>query len=330
MRKPFVVTGLALVTVISSITAIVIAGDEGEREIIRDSGVETLKQKLLETYDTSDARIDLGALMAPGVDKDGIPALTDPKRVPVASASWQPEDRIVEVVIGGEAVGYPIKILNFHEIANDTVGGVPIAATYCPLCDSASVIKRTLGEGESARVLEFGVSGLLYNSNVVMYERGSMGLWSQVYMQAVTGPDAGKTLGHIPVRVVSFAAFAKAHPEGEVLSDETGHQRNYSQNPYERYFSSPNMIFHEFEYDDRLPSKELGVGVLIGERAIFVTAASAKDGAVRIKTDSGDVVISATEAGVSVDEAPEGVRTMQTFYHSWAAFHPKTEIHKAE
>jgi hypothetical protein len=230
-------------------------------------------------------------------------------------------------------VAYPINVLNHHEIANDVVGGVPIAATYCPLCDSASVVKRTIDEGDKQRVLEFGVSGFLYNSNVVMYERGSMGLWSQVYMQAVSGPDAGKTLGHVPVRVVSFGAFAHAHPEGEVLSGDTGYQRNYNANPYERYFSAPNMIFHDFEYDDRLPAKALGVGLLIGDRAVFVpaaAAAAAAEGAVHLDTEQGEVVVSATEAGVSVDASPEGVRSMQTFYHSWAAFHPETEIYGQE
>ena len=323
MRTSVFVSGLIVAAGVSSV---VVGGGEDEREIVRESGSASIKQELLETYDTSDARIDLEKLMAPGVAKDGIPALTDPERVPVEEANWAPADRIIEVVIGGTAVGYPINVLNFHEIANDTVGGVPIAATYCPLCDSAAVVNRTLGEGEDARTLEFGVSGFLYNSNVVMYERGSMGLWSQVYMQAVSGQDAGKTLEHLPVRIVSFEAFALAHPDGEVLSDNTGHTRDYSANPYERYFSSPNMIFHAFDFDDRLPSKELGVGVLIGERAVFVTAASAMGNPVRIKTDAGDVVISASAAGVSVDASPEGVRTLQTFYHSWAAFHPETEI----
>jgi len=289
---------------------------------------QKFKQALLANYDLSNPKIDIDKLFAPGVGKDGIPALTYPRRDKAASAGFPtPDGRVIAVEINGEAVAYPLLILDRHEIVNDRVGGVPIAATYCPLCDSVAVFKRTITDSNgTTRELEFGVSGFLYNSNVVMYERSTNGLWSQVLMAAVTGPDAGRSLEYLPVRVMSFKQFLKDYPEGEVLSTKTGYGVGYTFNPYKRYFADPNYIFHKFKFDDRLPPKTLGVGILAGDKAWFVEARSAFKGPVNVKTPKGDVVVVADEAGVRVVDQPKGVATIQTFYHSWSAFHPGTAI----
>lgn len=287
-----------------------------------------MKERLLELYDLSDPRIDLDKLVAPGVWQDGIPPLTNPERVPVAKAEYPaPTGRVIEVVINGNAVAYPLGILNFHEIANDTVGGEPIAATYCPLCDSASVISRTIDVDGATQTLEFGVSGFLYNSNVVMYEKTTNALWSQVLMQAVTGPHAGRSVAHYPVRVISFMEFKAAHPKGEVLTTNTGHERPYDTNHYQAYLDDPDRVFPGFDFhDDRLPIKELGVGVVVGGDAYFIPSSAAQDNPVTFSTPLGEVVIKADEAGMQVIKTPEGARTIQTFWHSWAAFHPETLI----
>lgn len=290
---------------------------------------------LLDNYDLHGALVDTDKMLAPGVPKDGIPALTDPTRVPVADADYPPDDswRVVEVVVGGKAAAYPLRIMNYHEIVNDTLGGVPIAVTYCPLCDSVSVFDRRLPahEGDTdakPRVLEFGVSGLLLNSNVVMYERTTMGLWSQVAMHAITGPDAGRTLTSLPVRVETLGLFKRRHPDGTVMSPKTGYEdsRDYAINPYQRYFDSPDSVFHRFDYDNRLPPKALGMGILAGDHAYFVRADATFDAPITVATPNGDVTVVGDEAGVRIESLPEGVRAMQTYYHSWDAFHPKTEI----
>ncbi len=281
------------------------------------------KQKLLEGYDLSDARFDPDEAMAPGVAKDGIPALTGPNRTLIP----RPDDRVIEVEIGSTAVAYPINILNWHEIINDEIEGVPIAVTYCPLCDSVAVFDRRLEEEDGGTVvLEFGVSGLLLNSNVVMYERTTNGLWSQVKMEAISGPHSGRTLRHLPVKVISFSDFWAAHPDGQLVSTDTGHSRDYAQNRYEGYLKNPTQEFQEFDYDDRLPPKELGLGIVAGDETIFVRASEAFGRELSVQTELGVVRVIADEAGLRVVEAPADVRTVQTFYHSFSAFHRGARI----
>ena len=287
------------------------------------------RQDLLKQFDTSNPQIDLDDLRPGGPRKDGIPALTKPERMPARHASYPKDNaRVIEVAVGDQAVAYPIWILNWHEIINDTVGGVPVAVTYCPLCDSAAVMDRRLTPKPDADpiVLEFGVSGFLLNSNVVMYERNTDALWSQVYMQAITGPHAGRSLKYLPARVVSFKDFKARHPHGEVLTKNTGYDRPYDGPAYERYFADPDRVFYKFDYDDRLPPKTLGMGIKAGDLVVFVRADAAIEKPITVETPLGRVVVTANEFGLQLEKAPEGVSSIQTFYHSWSAFYPKTTI----
>jgi len=315
---------LLTVVAIGSVIAIGLSADVDAQPV----PPQTMKAQLLDLYDLSNPQIDIDKIIAPGVWQDGIPPLTNPERVAVADADYPaPTGRVIEVVINGEAVAYPIGILNFHEIANDTVGGEPIAVTYCPLCDSVAVISRNIEVDGTSQTLEFGVSGFLYNSNVVMYEKTTNALWSQVLMEAVTGPHAGRSLKHYPARVIPFSEFNMLHPRGEVLTTNTGHDRDYRSNPYQRYFDDPDRVFGGFEFtDERLANKTLGMGVVVGDNAYFIPQSAARKGPITIETDAGEVKISADEAGMQAVTVPDGARTIQTFWHSWAAFHPKTTI----
>ncbi len=279
--------------------------------------------------------------------RDAIPALTDPKTEPADKAEWLPDDaRIIEIVVGVDVLGVPLRVLDWHEIVNTTLGGEPIAATYCPLCDSAAVFSRRVtppspngaaGDGSGSRpssapapiVLEFGVSGALYNSNVLMYDRKDMGLWSQLGMHALSGPLAGTALEMLPVEVVSFAAFKEAHPGAMIVSRDTGHDRDYSRSPYETYFKDEGLMVPVAGMGEALPRKTLGVGIAVGEgdqaKSWFVPSGAIGD-ARTIDTPAGAVVLTTSEAGVAVTSAPRGVRTAQTFYYSWSAFYPKTIV----
>ena len=260
--------------------------------------------------------------------RDAIPALTDPKRQKVSDASWLTDDaRILVVSVNNEVLGVPLSVLDWHEIVNTTVGGEPIAATYCPLCDSATVFNRRVdvpGEDEPV-VLEFGVSGALYNSNVLMYDRKDRGLWSQLAMGAVSGPLAGTKLTMLPVEMVPLSTFKLRHPKAQIVSNETGHQRNYGQSPYTRYFASDGLMVPVEGVGDAMERKTLGVGVAMDGHAWFVPRDAIKDG-YTLDTPAGPVKMTATEAGVAVESAPEGVRTAQTFYYSWSAFYPDTKV----
>ena len=289
-----------------------------------------MKKLLMNTFDMSNAIIDVDKLMAPGVPKDGIPALNNPEKTAAVSASFPTMDgRVISVEINGEAVAYPIGILNFHEAANDVVGGVPIVVMYCPLCDSAAVADRRVTTKDGKKMtLEFGISGFLYNSNMVMYDKASNGIWSQVYMRAMTGPIAGTRLTLLPMRVEPFSKFIAAHPNGKVLTTNTGYDRPYDRNPYQGYFDDPNAIFQQFGWRDDLPLKTLGAGIAAGDEAIFVTTAALDehDGIMTIKTHLGDVTVEHTNAGIATVVDVQGVNIMQAYWHSWSAFHPKTRV----
>lgn len=278
-----------------------------------------------------DDEYDLSGLTIPREEihtllpRDAIPALTDPHRQSASEAEWLADDaRIISVTVGDETLGVPLAVLDWHEVVNTTVGGQPIAATYCPLCDSATVFSRRVGD----EVLEFGVSGALYNSNVLMYDRTGNGLWSQLAMEAVSGPRAGTALDMLPVRLVPFARFRETRPDAEIVSDQTGHQRSYGgDSPYDWYFADDRLLVPVRGMGDALPRKTLGVGIEAAGDAWFVPADALDAGAERIiNTQLGAVRVTKTDAGVRVVDAPDAARTAQTFYYSWSAFFPGTEV----
>ena len=264
--------------------------------------------------------------------RDAIPALVDPEWIPVSEAAYlEPTDRLIAVTVNGETLGVPLNILIWHEIVNATVGGVPIAATYCPLCDSATAFERTLraepGEDEAdPDTLVFGVSGALYNSNVLMYDQSTEGLWSQLALECVSGPYVGRRLPHLPARVLTLAEFERRHPKSPVVSNETGHSRDYENLPYQGFFADAEALLVPVRgIGEALPKKTLGIGILTDAGSWFVPA-GAIDGERTIETDAGPVVLRRSEGSLEVVSAAESVRTAQTFYYSWSAFRPQTTV----
>jgi peroxiredoxin len=265
--------------------------------------------------------------------RDAIPALTNPEMESVHSAKWLPGDaRIIAVTVGDETIGVPLIVMDRHEIVNMTVGGRPIAVTYCPLCDSAAVFSREIaprGKQGVAKpiVLEFGVSGALFNSNVLMYDQRDKALWSQLGMRAVSGPLAGTTLESLPVQVVSFSQFDRTHPLARIVSRKTGHELDYSVSPYCGYMQSEELKVPVAQMGSALPRKTQGMGVASDTESWFVPATAIAD-AFTLQTPLGDVRLTKTSAGVAVVEVPKGLRTAQTFYYSWSAFYPMTQVIK--
>ena len=183
------------------------------------------------------------------VPPDAIPALEDPAFEPAAEVEWLAGvEPVVALEVNGDARAYPLRIMTWHELVNGTVGGVPVTVSYCPLCNSAVTYDRRLGD----RILDFGTSGALYNSALVMYDRQTESLWSHYTGQAVAGHLAGAELNFIPAQTVSFEAFLASHPDGHVLSLDTGHFRRYGQNPYEFYDSNNRPFLFSGALDDRL------------------------------------------------------------------------------
>jgi hypothetical protein len=219
----------------------------------------------LRQFDTDHSKhnIDLSTLMSGGPPKDGIPSIDNPSFVSVEAASnWvAPEEPVIFLEHKGSARAYPLQILTHHEIVNDRIAGTPVAVTFCPLCYSALVFKRTL-DGEP---VEFGVSGLLRNSDLVMYDRKTETLWQQFTGEAIVGDRTGQTLEQLPSQILSFRQFAEAHPEGKVLSRDTGYNRPYGRNPYAGYDDIDKKPFaFRGPVDDRLPPMAKVVAVSVG------------------------------------------------------------------
>ena len=188
-----------------------------------------------------------------GPPPDGIPAIDDPVFEPVGAVDWLADvEPVLALEIDGEARAYPIQVMTWHELVNDTIGEVPVTVSFCPLCNSALAYDRRLDE----RVLDFGTSGLLYNSSLVMYDRQTETLWTHFDGRAVVGTLTGAQLDTFPVATVSWDDFRTSHPDGVVLSRDTGFSRSYGRNPYVGYDDvTTNPFLFTGEHDGRLPPK---------------------------------------------------------------------------
>jgi hypothetical protein len=172
-------------------------------------------------------------ILSGGPPKDGIPAIDNPQFVSIAAADeWlKPNEPVILIEASGEARAYPIQILMWHEIVNDTVGGMPVTVTFCPLCNTAIAFERTI----AGRVLDFGTTGRLRFSNLIMYDRQTETWWQQATGAAIAGELTAMQLVFRPAAIIAWSDFKAAHPSGKVLSRETGFQRAYGQNPYTGY-----------------------------------------------------------------------------------------------
>ncbi len=292
------------------------------------SQVTQVQQRQPPSFDLSDLSIPAAEIRGGGPPKDGIPAITSPQTVAAADARFlKASDRVVGVALNGQARAYPISILTQHEIVNDKLGETPIAVTYCPLCDSVIVFDRTTDNG----VKEFGVSGLLYNSNVLMYDRSEKeSLWSQMKMEGVWGPAKGIKLQTLPMELTSWNAWQSKHPETDVMSTELGFQRDYRKNPYTRYFKQPGLMFPAMPQNASLPLKERVIAVWDDTDSIVVPTScfQGKSGTalVAVNGEQVEVAFDASTDSLSVIDAGEGVQWANTFWFAWYAFHPSTKI----
>jgi Protein of unknown function (DUF3179) len=202
--------------------------------------------------------VPLDQIVSGGPPPDGIPSIDSPKFVSVDDGNkfLKDSDKVLGININSDIRVYPLQILVWHEIVNDNVGGIPVAVTYCPLCFSNQVFKRTLNQ----TVLEFGTSGKLYNSNLVMYDRTSKSLWSQALGEGILGKYAGIKLDRIPFDVVYWKDWKQLYPNSKVLSRDTGSDRPYGADPYGDYYTNPEILFPISNKDDRLGLKEVVVG----------------------------------------------------------------------
>ncbi len=291
--------------------------------------------------DFSNVRVDLSSIRSGGPPKDGIPSIDKPEFTTVGQAAMKGlagREPVVSVVVGDDARAYPLRILMWHEIVNDTVGGMPVSVTYCPLCNSAVVFDRRLGE----RVLDFGTTGKLRHSDLVMYDRQTETWWQQFLGLGIVGELAGRKLKRLPMRVESFERYAGRYPGGKVQVPSREGIRQYGRNPYYRYDSRSRPYFDVGSLPPGVPPLERVV--VIGEQAWTfsllrekgrVTAgayvitwekgqASALDSAVIAEgRDIGNVVVQRKGARGQWQDAVHDV----SFAFAFHAFHPDGKIH---
>ena len=283
----------------------------------------TLNGFVLDGSSVSPAEIRRG-----GPPRDGIPALDDPPSVPATGADWPDEARVVGVEIAGQARAYPIAILNWHELANDRLGGRPILVSFCPLCGTAMVFDRRVG----GRTLRFGVSGLLYQSDLLMFDRETESLWSQISAVAVTGAQRDERLALLRARTTSWGAWRARYPDSTILSRETGHRRDYGRTPYAGYEQS-RQIYFPAPLDSRYHPKMRVVGLRLADgtaRAYPAEEIRRSGGRVRDRFAGHDVLIEygGGEQGFVV-EAPAVVEVIEGFWFAWMAFHPESSLYRA-
>ena len=282
-------------------------------------------------FDLANSTIPAGKIFSGGPPRDGIPSIDNPKFISAEKADFlKPADRVLGVEINGKARAYPIRILNWHEIVNDIHNGKPIAVTFCPLCGSGIVYDATF----NGKAHKFGVSGLLYNSDVLLYDRETETLWSQILSKGISGKLVGSELDIIPSSHTSWKAWRAKHPNTEVLSTNTGSSRNYDRTPYAGYDKGRETYFPLAFRSQKYHPKERVLGVSInGKHKVypFTELAKIKRGLLE-DTFSGQVLHLSFDAenrdGLIKDNSGDILPSINTFWFAWYAFHPDTEIYR--
>lgn len=320
----------------------------GESEGTSATDVPTTETRLHLAHDPESLRDNT---VNGGVSKDGIPSIDDPSFADAGDAELNDDDPVFGVVGNGEARAYPQYVLVWHEIVNDTIGDQPVAVTYCPLTGTAQGFER----GET----EFGVSGRLVNSNLVMYDRATDSEWPQMLATAIDGPFKGQSLREFRVVWSTWESWRDAYPEMRVLTEETGYTRRYGSDPYgsyspaDGYYTSDNTMFSPLVEDDRDHPKEVVIGTRTPEGALAFNKSALLDARVLtgeiggtehvavadpaletgyVYTDSDGITIEPDGEGYQMDGESydadglplDAALAFDAMWFAWAGFYPDT------
>jgi hypothetical protein len=268
----------------------------------------------------------------PGNIKDVIPSIDSPKYISVEEADEWIEDN--ELVLAFEHKGvkrvYPLQILVSHEIVNDFVANDPILITYCPLCGSGIAYERTI-DGET---VEFGTSGKLYNSNLIMYDRKTETYWQQIDGKAILGPLTGLELTELSIDTVAWREYKDIHADAEVLSKDTGFVRDYGNDPYGSYYEDSYLIFPVENEDNRIHPKTPVVGIEIdGMYKAYKVSDFEETPIIEDNFNGVNIKLEKKEDGIIVitnTDTNEEIVKEGDFWFAWYAFHPETELYEGQ
>ena len=269
--------------------------------------------------------VELNEIESGGPSKDGIPAIDRPKFISARYAgTWlDAREPVIALEIAGDARAYPLQILIYHEIVNDVVGGVPVAVTFCPLCNASIVFDRRVAN----RVLDFGTTGNLRKSDLIMYDRQTESWWQQFIGKGIVGAYSGTELKQIPSSIVAFSEFTAAYPDAKILSRATGHVRPYGRNPYRGYDRAGNspFLFHD-PADPRLPAMERVIGVQAnGKQRLYPFSVFKASPVINDEVGGRSVVVLSKEGTLSALDA-ETIRDSRTI-PSATAFERRLDGH---
>jgi hypothetical protein len=310
--------------------------------------------EVLAGFSLTPTTVAKGTIIAGGPKRDAILAVDDPQFVPAAEARHVRGDTpVIGVVVGGEARAYPVHVMEYHQLVNDVIGGVPIVVTYDPLIDSAIAYRATLGAVHDAALdaapdaapdaarntapdappeekpQRFGVSGLIHSSNFLLYDRASESLWSQFLGVAIAGQRVGQQLEPVRTRIESMARWLEREPSTLVLALPDKYRIDYRHSLYSTYWVSKEIAFPVESLDDRLHPKELVLGAVVGgkTRAYLASVVTRAGGRVIDDFAGHSVrVVFDERSGTFEYEAPGEVRLLNAYWFAWRAFHPAGEI----
>ncbi|MDD2919513.1 DUF3179 domain-containing protein [Rhodoferax sp.] len=291
----------------------------------------TLHAQVMNGVDLKDPLIAPDQIVSGGPAKDGIPAIDRPRFISAKEAGFlQANDMVLGLAHQGVARAYPLRILNWHEVVNDQFGAEPITITYCPLCGTGMVFERRV----KGRVLSFGVSGLLYNNDVLLYDRETGSLWSQLLAQAISGPLKGQRLAPLPVTHTNWSDWRASHATTQVLSTDTGNSRSYDRDPYAGYDSSTQIMFPLAFRSAGFHPKERVLGVQIGTatKAYPFVELGKTNGLVTDQLAGTRLTIRFDRAASRATvHAADGRKLpgVVAYWFAWYTFHPDTAVFHA-
>ena len=291
-------------------------------------------------FDLRGALVPVAEIEHGGPQKDGIPAIDKPDFLSAGFAAFLTvSDPVLGLSIGGDSRAYPIRIMNWHEVVNDHFGKQPVVVTYCPLCGTGVAFAARV----AGRELDFGVSGLLYNSDVLLYDRQTQSLWSQLLGKAISGPLKGTELQRLALTHTNWGDWRRLHPDTRVLSANTGRARPYQRNPYAGYETTEELYFPVAFRSAGFHPKERVLGVALGGQYkafpfVELEKAARRQGDARSDLElreslAGQVVWIRfnTVAGRATAHDAQGKQlpAVVGFWFAWFAFHPETLIYRA-
>jgi len=321
LMKPYFAAGISLLVSFCGVLQLPALGEE--RDLLNAGTGQP-------PFDITKRSVPKEALHDGGPPKDGIPALDRPRFVAAGEAAGflKDKDQIIGVYRNGDAKAYPLKIMVWHELVNDEIGGKPSTVSYCPLNGAAVVYHPVVKDQQ----LTFGVTGKLYNSTVVLYDRQTQSLWSQVTKEAIAGPSTGMKLEMVPSLTTTWKQWKTLHPDTQVLSPNTGFRRDYNENPYTAYHASDDLMFPvPKNVKSKLRNKDRVIGLEINGVPKAYAFSKLKKKPTPFEDEIAGQTVrvhfdAKTQTASVTDSQGNLLPAFTIFWFAWQAFHPDTQV----